>query len=150
MSSAELLSGAVDGASRIAARTLRSPVVKAMAFGTGVSRAAQRLREGERGARRPCANAGPPPAEQRATKRSGHRAFRVFKRLFWLVLGFTLGVASSWAVTRRVRRIVQRFAPADVVDRWSDNVRSAVSEGRDAMRTREVELNSGFDRATGQ
>ncbi len=47
VTSAERLSGAVDGASRLAARTLRSPVVKAMAFGTGVSRAAQRLREGE-------------------------------------------------------------------------------------------------------
>jgi hypothetical protein len=47
VTSAERLSGAVDGASRIAARTLRSPVVKAMAFGTGVSRAAQRLKEGE-------------------------------------------------------------------------------------------------------
>jgi hypothetical protein len=45
--SAERISGAVDGASRLAARTLRSPVVKAMAFGTGVSRATQRLREGE-------------------------------------------------------------------------------------------------------
>jgi hypothetical protein len=47
VTSAERLGGAVDGASRLAARTLRSPVVKAMAFGTGVSRAAQRLREGE-------------------------------------------------------------------------------------------------------
>ena len=47
VSSAEKLNGAVDGASRLAARTLRSPVVKAMAFGTGVSRAAQKLREGE-------------------------------------------------------------------------------------------------------
>ena len=47
VTSAELLSGAVDGASRRAAKTLRSPVVKAMAFGTGVSRAAQKLREGE-------------------------------------------------------------------------------------------------------
>ena len=74
----------------------------------------------------------------------------MFKRLFWLIVGFALGIGSSWAVTRRVRRIVQRLAPADVVDRWSDNVRSAVSEGRTAMRTREVELNSSFDRATGQ
>jgi len=47
VTSAERVSGAVDGASRLAARTLRSPVVKAMAFGTGVSRAAQKLREGE-------------------------------------------------------------------------------------------------------
>ena len=74
----------------------------------------------------------------------------MFKRLFWLVFGFVLGIASSWAVTRRVRRIMERLAPTDVVDRWSDNVKSAVSEGRSAMRTREVELNSGFDRATGQ
>jgi hypothetical protein len=74
----------------------------------------------------------------------------VIKRLFWLIVGFTLGIGSSWAVTRRLRRIVQRLAPADVVDRWSDNVRSAVSEGRTAMRSKEVELNSSFDRATGQ
>ena len=74
----------------------------------------------------------------------------MFKRLFWLVFGFVLGIASSWAVTRRVRRVMQRLAPADVVDRWSDNVKSAVSEGRSAMRIREVELNSDFDRATGQ
>jgi len=37
----------VDGAVDAAYRRLSSPVVKAMAFGTGVSRAAQRLREGE-------------------------------------------------------------------------------------------------------
>jgi len=74
----------------------------------------------------------------------------VFKRLFWLVVGFACGIASSWAVTRRLRRVVQRLAPADVVDRWSDNVRSAVSEGRTAMRAREGELNSSFRRAAGR
>ncbi|HTD51190.1 MAG TPA: hypothetical protein VK771_11350 [Acidimicrobiia bacterium] len=73
----------------------------------------------------------------------------MFKRLFWLIVGFALGIGSSWAITRRLRRVVQRLAPADVVDRWSDNVRSAVSEGRLAMRTREVELKSSFDRAAG-
>ena len=73
----------------------------------------------------------------------------LFKRFFWLVLGFALGVGSSWAVTRRVRRIAERYAPADVVDRWSDTVRSAVSEGRSAMRAREDELNSSFERAAG-
>ena len=74
----------------------------------------------------------------------------MFKRLFWLIVGFALGIGSSWAVTRRIRRLVLRLAPADAVDRWSDNVRSAVSEGRTAMRTRESELNSSFDRATGR
>jgi len=62
VTSAERLSGAVDGASRIAARTLRSPVVKAMAFGTGVSRAAQRLREGETPV---------PPARRRRRRKAG-------------------------------------------------------------------------------
>ena len=73
----------------------------------------------------------------------------MFKRLFWLIVGFSLGLLSSWAVTRRLRRMAERFAPADVVDRWSDTVRSAVTEGRDAMRTRETELNSSFDRVAG-
>jgi len=73
----------------------------------------------------------------------------MFKRFFWLLVGFALGLGSSWAVTRRVRRLAERYAPADAVDRWSETVRSAVSEGRTAMRTREVELNSSFERAAG-
>jgi hypothetical protein len=42
-----LVSGAekLEGAQRAAYKTLASPVVKAMALGTGVSRAAQKLRE---------------------------------------------------------------------------------------------------------
>jgi hypothetical protein len=47
VTSAERIEGAVDGAGRLAYRTLASPVVKAMAIGTGVSRAAQRLRDGD-------------------------------------------------------------------------------------------------------
>jgi hypothetical protein len=47
VTSAERINNTVDGASRLAYKTLASPVVKAMAFGTGVSRAAHRLREGE-------------------------------------------------------------------------------------------------------
>jgi len=74
----------------------------------------------------------------------------MFRRFFWLILGFALGIGSSWAVTRRLRRIAERYAPADVVDRWSETVRSAVSEGRSAMRAREDELNSSFERVAGQ
>jgi hypothetical protein len=74
----------------------------------------------------------------------------VFKRLFWLLVGFVLGLASTWTVTRRVRRVAQRYAPPDVVDRWSGTVRAAVTEGREAMRTREAELKSGFAARTGQ
>lgn len=49
VTSAEQVTGAVDSASRLAYRTLASPVVKAMAFGTGVSRGAQRLRGADGG-----------------------------------------------------------------------------------------------------
>ena len=74
----------------------------------------------------------------------------MFKRLFWLMFGFLLGSASSWAVTRRVRRIVAA-ARARRRGRPVERQRgSAVSEGRDAMRTREASSNRGFDRATGQ
>jgi len=61
VTSAERLNGAVDGASRLAARSLRSPVVKTMAFGTGVSRAVQRLRVGE---------PAPVPGKRRAKRRA--------------------------------------------------------------------------------
>jgi len=44
---AEGVTDAVDSAQRLAYRTLASPVVKAMAFGAGVSRGARRLREGD-------------------------------------------------------------------------------------------------------
>ena len=47
VSAAEGVTDAVDSAQRLAYRTLASPVVKAMAFGAGVSRGARRLREGE-------------------------------------------------------------------------------------------------------
>jgi hypothetical protein len=56
--SAERINDAVDGAQRIAYRTLASPVVKAMAFGSGVSRAAQRLRDGESPAPAPARTRG--------------------------------------------------------------------------------------------
>ena len=59
--SAEKINDAVDGAQRMAYKTLASPVVKAMAFGSGVSRAAQRLREGEPPA--------PTPARSKGRKR---------------------------------------------------------------------------------
>ena len=59
--SAEKINDAVDGAQRMAYKTLASPVVKAMAFGSGVSRAAQRIREGEPPA--------PVPARSKGRKR---------------------------------------------------------------------------------
>lgn len=66
------------------------------------------------------------------------------KRLWWLAVGFVLGLGSSWALTRRLRRLAARYAPAEVIERWGTNVRAAVAEGREAMRSREAELRSGL------
>jgi hypothetical protein len=70
VASAELVGGALDSASRITAKTLRSPVVKAMAFGTGVSRAAQRMREGDA----PAPKLVPQPQPQATSRRRRRRA----------------------------------------------------------------------------
>ena len=74
----------------------------------------------------------------------------MIKRLVWLVIGFVLGLGSSWTVMRRVRRVAVRLAPADVVDRWSGNVRAAVTEGRNAMRAREASLKGTSARGGGK
>lgn len=68
VTSAERLSDAVDGVSKRAARSVASPVVKAMAFGSGVSRAAQRLRDGEPAPR--TAHAGVAKGRRRRRKAS--------------------------------------------------------------------------------
>jgi len=77
----------------------------------------------------------------------------VIKRLFWLVVGFVLGVGSSYAVVRRLRSAAARYAPPEVAQRWSrqardigHDVRAALTEGRHAMRSREAELRAGFER----
>jgi hypothetical protein len=74
----------------------------------------------------------------------------VIKRLVWLIIGFLLGLGSSWTVMRRVRRVAVRLAPADVVDRWGDNVRAAVHAGRDAMRAREAAFKGSSVRSAGK
>jgi hypothetical protein len=77
----------------------------------------------------------------------------MFKRLRWLTTGFVLGLGSSYAVARRLRRALQRYAPPQVVDRLgsgASNVRrdvhAAVHEGRDAMRVREAQLQAEVGR----
>lgn len=76
--------------------------------------------------------------------------FKMFRRFMWLIVGFALGASSSWAVTRRVRRAARRYVPSRVRDRWSENVRAAVNEGRVAMRTREAELKGNSPAGSGK
>jgi hypothetical protein len=74
----------------------------------------------------------------------------MFRRFFWLVLGFLLGLGSSWAFSRQVRKVAQRYVPAEVADRWSGTMRAAVTEGRDAMREREAQLKGNGGRVAGK
>lgn len=75
----------------------------------------------------------------------------MFKRLFWLLIGFTSGLGTSWyvfrSVKRTVRRTVEACAPGNLASRAGNgyrglrvNMRAAWLEGRDGMRTRESEL----------
>jgi hypothetical protein len=66
--------------------------------------------------------------------------FKLFRKLFWLTIAFALGAVSSWALTRRVRRVADRYMPAEIRDRFRDNFGAAVDEGRAAMKAREAEL----------
>ncbi len=74
----------------------------------------------------------------------------MIKRLFWLIVGFLLGLGSSWVVMRRVRRVAERYVPTEVVDRWGGTMRAAVEEGRTAMRSREAELKATAARGVRQ
>jgi hypothetical protein len=81
----------------------------------------------------------------------------VFKRLFWLTLGFGSGLGTSWYVVRSVKKTVRRtvatYTPVELTTRAADgmrdlrtNVRAALAEGRSAMHEREVELRDRVER----
>jgi hypothetical protein len=74
----------------------------------------------------------------------------MFKRLFWLLVGFAFGLGSSWAIARKLRQVAARYAPTEVVDRWGGTMRAAVDEGRAAMRSREAALKETLARGAGQ
>lgn len=71
VTAAEAVEDRIDNASRLAYRTVQSPVVKAMAFGAGVQRTAQRLagREPSPRAAEPAPALG--PARRRFRRRAG-------------------------------------------------------------------------------
>lgn len=73
--------------------------------------------------------------------------FKMFRRFFWLALGFALGATSSWALSRRVKRVADRYVPSEIRDRWAGTVKAAVGEGREAMRAREAELKGNRTRS---
>lgn len=77
----------------------------------------------------------------------------MFKRLFWLVIGLTMGYGSSFWLMRKVRQVVERLTPErltqDVVTgakSVSAELRAALGDGKAAMRDREAELRAEIER----
>ncbi len=77
---------------------------------------------------------------------------RVFKRLFWLGIGASLGLGTSWWVTRTVKQKLEQLLPARVKDTVAAKartvgygVRAAVSDGRQAMHEREEDLRTQLE-----
>jgi hypothetical protein len=75
----------------------------------------------------------------------------MFKRATWLTVGFGLGVGTTVAAARQVRKRVDRYQPSALVTRVGDSLGStrdqvrarfaaALDEGRAAARVREGEL----------
>jgi hypothetical protein len=75
----------------------------------------------------------------------------MFKRATWLGVGFTLGVGTTVVAARKARQQLDRYKPNAMVDRvttsvtgkastFRDQVTAALTEGRQAAKTREEEL----------
>jgi hypothetical protein len=75
----------------------------------------------------------------------------LFRRLFWMGTGVSVGFGGAMWIRNRIQRAVARVMPQRVgkdvtkgVRRVGGNVVGAVSEGRAAMRAREAELRDDY------
>ena len=78
----------------------------------------------------------------------------MFKRLFWLMVGAGFGFGVSFWLMRFVRQTVERYTPermssdlAGALKAFGEDLRAAVSEGREAMREREAEIRADLEGA---
>ena len=78
----------------------------------------------------------------------------MFKRVTWLTVGFGLGVGTTVAAAREVRKRVDRYQPNAIVDRTTDQLArlrdqlaEALEAGREAARVREAELRAAREHA---
>jgi hypothetical protein len=76
----------------------------------------------------------------------------VFKRLLWLTIGASLGVGTSWWVTRTIKQKLERFTPTRLTEGVANkarslggDVRAAVADGRRAMHDHEELLRAQLD-----
>ena len=76
----------------------------------------------------------------------------MFKRLFWLTVGISIGLGTSFWVMRFVKTTLERYTPervsedlAEAIKGFGKDIRAAVAEGAEAMREREAELRAQLD-----
>ena len=77
----------------------------------------------------------------------------MFKRLFWLTVGLSIGFGTSYWTVRYVRRTIERYTPERLADEATRvaraiaiDLKAAAAEGREAMRQREAELRAELER----
>ncbi|HUQ40088.1 MAG TPA: hypothetical protein VM030_08010 [Acidimicrobiales bacterium] len=77
----------------------------------------------------------------------------MFKRLLWLMIGAGFGFGVSFWLMRFVKETAQKYSPeqvstdlAGMARRVGADLRTAVQEGREGMREREMELRAEFPR----
>ena len=159
LDSAEAVSSTVDSASRLAYRAFSNPVVKVLAYSTGVGSALRRFF-----GRRPPADVGATGVDQRPRRGGRHAPPRhvggagpgpaparprrdapMIRRPLWLAAGAALGVGGTVWTRRRLEQLSRRVRPtavagdlASMVDRTRrqtvHRVRDAVDTGRKEAR----------------
>ena len=76
----------------------------------------------------------------------------MFKRLFWLGIGASLGFGTSWWVTRTVKQKIERYMPQQLSSSLATkarsvrgDVRAAIADGREAMHEQEGVLRAQLE-----
>jgi hypothetical protein len=76
----------------------------------------------------------------------------MFKRLFWLCVGIGLGAGMAYWLQKFVRQTAERYSPERVSNdmangarKFGGDLRTALSQGREAMRKREAELRAELE-----
>jgi hypothetical protein len=69
----------------------------------------------------------------------------MIKRMTWFVGGAVAGVAGVGVVKRKMKQAARHLTPKSIVHGVTHRVHDAVSEGRRAMRSKEVELRGRLD-----
>lgn len=83
----------------------------------------------------------------------------MLKRIRWMMMGVSVGASASVWAQRRLKRWLRSYTPPEVAaraaqrttaaaERTAGDLRTAVAEGRQAMRQREEELRAEVERRT--